>query len=48
MEKLFWLGLIVAILVWYAIATVLVAIRGAGNIRTMLKTLGALENKTAD
>jgi len=37
--KTFWLILTVAALLWYSIVTVYVAIKGAGDIRQMLKNL---------
>ncbi len=39
MAKTFWLILTVAALLWYSIVTVYVAIKGAGDIRHMLKSL---------
>ena len=39
MAKTFWLILTVAALLWYSIVTVYVAIKGAGDIRQMLKNL---------
>lgn len=39
MAKTFWLILTVAALLWYSIVTVYVSIKGAGDIRRMLKSL---------
>ncbi len=39
MAKTFWLILTVAALLWYSIVMVYVAIKGAGDIRQMLKSL---------
>ncbi|MGI8838250.1 MAG: hypothetical protein ACR2H4_16675 [Pyrinomonadaceae bacterium] len=41
MAKTFWLILTVAALLWYSIIMVYVAIKGAGDIRQMLKSLSA-------
>lgn len=35
----FWLCLLIAVLVWYSCVTVYVAIKGAGDIKHMLKRL---------
>ena len=35
-----WGGLILVVLLWYSTVTVYVAVRGIGDIRSMLKTLG--------
>jgi hypothetical protein len=37
---LFWLALTIACLVWYSLVTLYVAIRGAQDIRQMLRRLG--------
>jgi hypothetical protein len=39
----FWLGLTIAVLVWYATVTVYVAIRGVIDVRQMLKRLSERE-----
>jgi hypothetical protein len=37
----FWLVLVIACVVWYSTVTVYVAIRGAGDVRGMLRRLGS-------
>ncbi len=39
MTHWFWLAMTAACLVWYSIITVYVAVKGAGDIRTMLARL---------
>ena len=39
MYKTFWLILTAACLVWYTVVTVYVAIKGAGDIKEMLRNL---------
>lgn len=36
-----WGGLILVVLLWYSTVTVYVAVKGIGDIRSMLKALGA-------
>jgi hypothetical protein len=38
-EHWFWLGLTVAVLVWYSTVTIYVAIRGVIDVRQMLRNL---------
>jgi hypothetical protein len=38
-EHWFWLGLTIAVLVWYSTVTVYVAIRGLIDVRQMLRNL---------
>lgn len=40
----FWLILLIAALVWYSTVTIYVAIRGAFDIRSMLRRLGEHRN----
>jgi hypothetical protein len=35
----FWGGLTIIVLLWYSTVTVYVAVKGIGDIRTMLKTI---------
>jgi hypothetical protein len=42
MEHWFWLGLTVAVIVWYSTITVYVAIKGSKDIRNMLERLEQL------
>ncbi|MBE7557888.1 hypothetical protein HS125_02610 [bacterium] len=46
----FWLAVVVACLAWYSVLTVYVGIRGAADIRGMLRRLGeqARENSRKD
>jgi hypothetical protein len=39
MNQLFWLATTVACLIWYSTITVYVAVKGASDISSMLKTL---------
>lgn len=39
MEHYLWFGILIVTIVWYAIVTVLVALRGAKDIRDMIKRL---------
>jgi hypothetical protein len=39
-EHWVWGGLILAVLLWYSTVTVYVAVKGIGDIRSMLKALG--------
>jgi hypothetical protein len=40
-EHWFWGGLTLAVLLWYVTITVYVTIKGIGDIRSMLRSLGA-------
>lgn len=39
--KLFWLVMLIAVLVWYSTVTIYVAVRGARDVRHMLRELDA-------
>jgi len=41
----FWALLTIAAVVWYSTVTILVMIKGVGDIRTMLRNLTELANK---
>ena len=43
MAKHFWLIMTIAVLVWYSTITIYVAIRGAVDVKQMLKRLGERE-----
>jgi hypothetical protein len=45
-EHWVWGGLILAVLLWYSTVTVYVAVKGIGDIRSMLKGLGERERPT--
>ena len=40
-ERWFWGGLILIVLLWYSTVTVYVAVKGIGDIRSMLRTLNS-------
>jgi len=46
-EHWFWGGLMLLVLVWYSTVTVYVAVKGTGDIRSMLHTL-RMRKKTMD
>lgn len=41
----FWLAMTAAVLVWYSVITVYVAVRGAFDIKEMLGNLGRLQKE---
>ena len=45
-EHWVWGGLILAVLLWYSTVTVYVAVKGIGDIRSMLKALGERKRPT--
>lgn len=45
-EHWFWGGLTLAVLVWYATVTIYVAIKGVGDIRSMLRSLAGSREET--
>jgi hypothetical protein len=47
MSHWFWLGMAIACIAWYSIITLYVAIRGAGDIRGMLKSLAQKQDEDA-
>ena len=47
MLELFWRGLLYTCLAWYTGVTLYVAVRGAIDIRTMLRSLSAEHSKRA-
>jgi len=46
MARYFWLIMTIAVLVWYSTITVYVAIRGALDVKQMLRRLGEKEDRT--
>jgi len=46
MEHWFWLILTVLTLVWYLVVTIVVGIRGASDIKEMLKSLSEEKEKS--
>jgi hypothetical protein len=48
MSKYFWLLLTIAAVGWYSIVTVYVAIKGLGDIKSMLKRLAASQPEARD
>ncbi len=45
MAKYFWLILTIAAILWYTIVTIYVSIKGAGDIKNMLKSLEDLRSE---
>ena len=45
-EHWVWGGLILTVLLWYSTVTVYVAVKGIGDIRSMLKALGERKRPT--
>jgi hypothetical protein len=43
--KYFWLILTIAALLWYTLVTIYVSIKGAGDIKNMLRSLENLRNE---
>lgn len=46
--EIFWLVMTAACLIWYSTVTVYVAIKGASDIKHMLKRLGSMQNDDED
>ena len=45
MEHWFWLGLTVAVIVWYSTVTIYVAIRGSLDVKQMLRNLARRDER---
>ncbi len=47
MASVFWLVLVAAVLLWYSTVTIYVAVRGAADIRSMLRRLEEMRREAA-